>query len=82
MKTLYTFLPDMPLPCFFFSNHMKYVNKKNKKEYTVITLNGIDCTNERDGLQVVIYTDGTLYFTREYSEFLAKFDPIKIQEKA
>jgi hypothetical protein len=56
---------------------MKYVNKKNKKEYTVITLDGIDCTNERDGLGVVIYTDGTLYFTREYEEFLAKFEPLK-----
>lgn len=56
---------------------MKYVNKKNKKEYTVITLDGIDCTNERDGLRVVIYTDGTLYFTREYEEFLVKFEPLK-----
>ena len=37
---------------------MKYVNKKNKKEYTIITLDGIDCTNERDGLRGVIYTNG------------------------
>ena len=56
---------------------MKYVNKKNKKEYIVITLDGIDCTNERDGLRVVIYTDGTLYFTREYEEFMTKFEPLK-----
>lgn len=56
---------------------MNYVNKKNKKGYTVITLDGIDCTNERDGLRVVIYTDGTLYFTREYEEFMTKFEPLK-----
>ena len=56
---------------------MKYINKKNKKEYTIITLDGIDCTNERDGLRVVIYTDGTLYFTREYSEFMIKFKLLK-----
>ena len=56
---------------------MKYVNKKNKKEYTVITLDGIDCTNERDSLRVVIYTDGELYFTREYEEFMIKFKLLK-----
>lgn len=56
---------------------MKYVNKKNKKEYIVITLDGIDCTNERDGLRVVIYTDGNLYFTREYEEFMAKFEAVE-----
>lgn len=55
----------------------QYRNKKNKKEYTVITLDGIDCTNERDGLRVVIYTDGELYFTREYEEFMAKFEPVE-----
>ena len=55
----------------------QYINKKNGNIYLVITLDGIDCTNERDGLRVVIYTNGTLYFTREYSEFMAKFEAVK-----
>lgn len=55
----------------------QYRNKKNGNIYLVITLDGIDCTNERDGLRVVIYTNGELYFTREYSEFMAKFEAVK-----
>nr|DAS70794.1 MAG TPA: hypothetical protein [Caudoviricetes sp.] len=54
----------------------QYRNKKNGNIYLVLTLDGIDCTNERDGLKVVIYTNGELYFTREYSEFMAKFEAI------
>ena len=55
----------------------QYRNKKNGNIYLVLTLDGIDCTNERDGLKVVIYTNGELYFTREYEEFIAKFEPVK-----
>jgi hypothetical protein fuD12_04401 len=55
----------------------QYRNKKNGNIYSVLTLDGIDCTNERDGLRVVIYTNGELYFTREYEEFIAKFEPVK-----
>ena len=54
----------------------QFRNKKNGNIYLVITLDGIDCTNERDGLRVVIYTNGELYFTREYEEFMAKFEAI------
>lgn len=55
----------------------QYRNKKNGNIYSVITLDGIDCTNERDGLRVVIYTNGELYFTRESGEFMAKFEAVK-----
>ena len=55
----------------------QYRNKKNGNIYLVITLDGIDCTNERDGLRVVIYTNRELYFTREYGEFMAKFEAVK-----
>ena len=55
----------------------QYRNKKNGNIYLVLALDGIDCTNERDGLKVVIYTNGELYFTREYEEFIAKFEPVK-----
>lgn len=60
----------------------QYRNKKNGNIYLVITLDGIDCTNERDGLRVVIYTDGELYFTREYGEFMAKFEAVELPAKA
>ena len=55
----------------------QYRNKKNGNIYLVLTLDGIDCTNERDGLRVVIYTNGELYFTREYEEFMTKFEPVE-----
>lgn len=55
----------------------QYRNKKNGNIYSVITLDGIDCTNERNGLRVVIYTNGELYFTREYGEFMAKFEAVE-----
>lgn len=59
----------------------QYRNKKNGNIYLVITLDGIDCTNERDGLRVVMYTNGELYFTREYGEFMAKFEPVEYRQK-
>lgn len=54
-----------------------WINKKNGREYEVIK-EGIDCTNERDGLIVVVYickeVEGKL-FVREKDEFLKKFSP-------
>jgi hypothetical protein len=52
-----------------------WINKKNNKEYCVID-QAIDCTNDRDGLEVVIYTTKTApgkFFVREKKEFLEKF---------
>lgn len=54
-----------------------WINNKNKREYQVIK-EAIDCTNERDGLAVVVYickeVEGKL-FVREKNEFLKKFSP-------
>lgn len=54
-----------------------WINKKNEREYEVIK-EAIDCTNERDGLIVVVYickeVEGKL-FVREKEEFLNKFSP-------
>ncbi|WP_291259914.1 hypothetical protein [Fusobacterium sp.] len=54
-----------------------WTNNKNKREYQVIK-EAIDCTNERDGLIVVVYickeAEGKL-FVREKEEFLTKFSP-------
>lgn len=61
---------------------MDYINIKNNKTYKVITLDGIDCTNERDGQRVVIYTDGILFFSREYNEFMTKFRPAEMTGKS
>lgn len=52
-----------------------WINKKNGKEYMVLR-EGIDCTNERDGLKVVIYLALGVedkIFVREKNEFLEKF---------
>lgn len=52
-----------------------WINKKNGREYEVLS-EAIDCTNERDGLIVVVYickeVEGKL-FVREKSEFMNKF---------
>lgn len=54
-----------------------WINKKNGREYQVVQ-EAIDCTNERDGLIVVVYickeAEGKL-FVREKTEFLNKFSP-------
>lgn len=54
-----------------------WINNKNRREYQVIK-EAIDCTNERDGLIVVVYickeAEGKL-FVREKEEFLTKFSP-------
>ena len=56
-----------------------WINNKNGREHQVID-EAIDCTNERDGLIVVVYickeAKGKL-FVREKNEFLKKFSPKK-----
>lgn len=56
-----------------------WINNKNGREYKVID-EAIDCTNERDGLIVVVYIckeAGGKLFVREKNEFLKKFSPKK-----
>lgn len=49
-------------------------HKKTGNKYQVIADEAIDCTNERDGLPVVIYYRDGLFFVREKAEFLEKFE--------
>lgn len=52
-----------------------WINKKNGREYEVIK-EAIDCTNERDGLIVVVYISREVtgkLFVREKMEFMNKF---------
>lgn len=52
-----------------------WINNKNKREYQVVK-EALDCTNERDGLEVVVYICKEIpekLFVREKSEFLNKF---------
>ena len=56
-------------------NNSFWINNKNGRIYQVVQ-EAIDCTNERDGLAVVVYTceyaPGKL-FLKEKNEFLNKF---------
>ena len=53
---------------------MIYKNKKNKKPYTVLNMDVINCTNEVDGQRMVLYTIDGRQFVREYGEFMEKFE--------
>lgn len=54
---------------------VSYIHKKTGNKYSVISAAALDCTNSRDGLAVVVYTDncGHIY-VRELVEFTQKFD--------
>ena len=55
-----------------FSKNTIWINNKNGKEYTVLG-EAIDCTNERDGLEVIVYEIEGKQFVREKKEFTEKF---------
>ena len=48
--------------------------KKTGNKYQVIADEAIDCTNERDGLPVVIYYRDGKFFVRDKTEFIEKFE--------
>lgn len=53
-------------------------NKKNGNHYAILA-HGIDCTNDRDGTEIVIYSKGDdpqMIFVREAKEFYDKFEVI------
>lgn len=54
-----------------------YVHLKTKDLYRVTTI-GTDCTNDRDGTPVVVYTRCGLVFVRELEEFRTKFRKVHI----
>lgn len=54
---------------------MRVVHKKTGNIYTVIADNAVDCTNERDGTQTVVYCNSEgMWFVREAKEFWQKFE--------
>lgn len=56
----------------------KYRNLKNGNAYVVLGY-ATDCTNERDGTNVVIYypeNNRDILYVREEKEFLIKFEEI------
>ena len=55
---------------------MKYRNKKNQKNYYVLNMEVINCTNEVDGQRMVLYTIEGRQFVREYGEFMQKFEKL------
>ena len=60
---------------------MLIVHKKTGNIYTVIADNAIDCTNERDGTQVVVYCNPKgMWFVREAKEFWQKFEKKELKE--
>lgn len=55
-----------------------YRHKRTARRYRWLAA-GIDCTNSRDGLTVVIYCpddDEHTLFVRDQAEFYAKFEPV------
>lgn len=58
---------------------IRYKNKKTGKFYAMLAA-GVDCTNSRDGLMVVVYSpedDQHMIFVRERNEFYEKFEEVK-----
>lgn len=64
-----------------YKKSMRVVHKKTGNIYTVITDSAIDCTNERDGTQVVVYCNVEgMWFVREAKEFWQKFEKKEVEE--
>lgn len=57
-----------------------YKNKKNGKEYRVLTEGGINANNgqEFDSEVSVFYTDGKEWYRRDFTEFHEKFELSRI----
>lgn len=49
-------------------------HKKTGNIYQVLDIKAIDCTNVRDGVEVVIYYRDGVFFVREKKEFNEKFE--------
>lgn len=52
---------------------LKARHNKSGDIYTIVTMDAIDCTNERADTRVVVYEKNGMTFVREYNEFLLKF---------
>lgn len=70
---------DLPSSQFDLISDRVWINVKTGNYYEVETMNGVDCTNARDGDRVVIYHplgESDLCCVREYNEFMVKFIPV------
>lgn len=55
-------------------NYSVYINNKNRRQYLVLSSNGIDANNNASGDDFsIIYTDGNTIFHRKRVEFFKKF---------
>ena len=54
-------------------NMIRAIHMKTGNLYDVLCMDAIDCTNERDGTKVIVYTRDGMVFVRERDEFLKKF---------
>lgn len=51
----------------------KFKHNKTGNIYVVISSQAIECTNGRDGIEYVVYTNGDKIFCRKAFEFYQKF---------
>lgn len=54
---------------------VRAMHVKTGKLYTILNSDVIECTNGREELRYVVYTDGSMVFCRERKEFWRKFKP-------
>ena len=51
----------------------KFKHNKTGNIYTAISSQVLECTNGREGIDYVVYTNGYMIFCREAAEFYQKF---------
>ena len=55
----------------------RWQNNKTGKIYIVIFPEAIECTNGREDIDYIVYTDGKKIFVRTTEEFYQKFTEVK-----
>ena len=55
----------------------KWCHKKTGNIYTVIFDEVIECTNGREDIDYIVYTNGDKIFVRQANEFYTKFELVK-----
>lgn len=56
------------------SKDIRVKHKKSGKLYYMLDEEIINCTNENVGQSMILYTNGSLVFVREKTEFYEKFE--------
>ena len=57
----------------FYTGATKWKHKKTGNIYYLIINDAIECTNGREDIGYVVYTNGNKIFCREAAEFYQKF---------